>query len=59
MGALGVETEVDEVARGRYVSVDEGERVGTVVSHCVYVYLFFLLVPVHFCVEHTHASVLE
>ncbi len=58
-GALCIDTQVDIVALRRYVSVDEGLMLRTIIGNCMNINLFELLVEVDSSMEHTERTVFE
>ena len=59
VGGVGLDAEVDIVALGRHVALDDGACVVAVVGDGVDVYLTLLLVPVDIRAQHSHAPALE
>ena len=55
-GAIGFDSQVDVVMYGRYVAVDTGLGIRSVVGYSMYVNLLRFVVPVGKGMQHTHPS---
>ena len=58
-GTFSLDVQVDIVAFGRHITVDEGFCCRTVIGNSLYVNLFCFFVPGDICVQITHSSVLK
>ena len=56
---IGKDVEIDVFTLGRYIAVDKGFGVRTIVGNRLNVNLFFLFVPVYLRIEFAHATILK